>query len=164
MTWNVRSALYFRIWGQSVGILKGSTYLSWRQMYIERPRVCFNGCYISKTSYLRYGERSFQVRIWRRNNLLWNRNFRTMVHHYFYVFSGKIGSILSSGAFDRILSLCAIFPRWNCFSDDKHRWTGPSCWKTAERQKSPRCAQRKLQVMHPKKNYFQPTKLSLSFF
>lgn len=30
-------------------------------MFIERPRVCFNGCYISKTSYLRYGERNFQV-------------------------------------------------------------------------------------------------------
>lgn len=34
-------------------------------MYIERPRVCFNGCYISKTSYLRYGERSFQDQFYR---------------------------------------------------------------------------------------------------
>ncbi|XP_031631673.1 F-box only protein 9 [Contarinia nasturtii] len=55
----------FKVWGHSIGALKDSKYTSWRQMYIERPRVCFNGCYISKTSYLRYGERSFQDQFYR---------------------------------------------------------------------------------------------------
>ncbi|XP_055325137.1 F-box only protein 9 [Sitodiplosis mosellana] len=55
----------FKVWGHGVGILKGSKYSSWRQMYIERPRAWFNGCYISKTSYLRYGERSFQDQFYR---------------------------------------------------------------------------------------------------
>lgn len=33
----------------------------WREMYIHRHRVLFHGCYISKASYMRYGENSFQV-------------------------------------------------------------------------------------------------------
>ena len=33
---------------------------SWRTLFIMRPRVNFNGCYISKMSYLREGERGFQ--------------------------------------------------------------------------------------------------------
>lgn len=39
-------------------------------MYTERPRVWFNGCYISKTSYLRYGERSFQDQFYRPVHLI----------------------------------------------------------------------------------------------
>lgn len=34
-------------------------------MYIERHRIQFNGCYISKTSYMRYGENSFQDQFYR---------------------------------------------------------------------------------------------------
>lgn len=34
-------------------------------MFYDRPRVQFNGCYISKTSYLRYGENSFQDQFYR---------------------------------------------------------------------------------------------------
>uniref|UniRef100_A0A1A9X2J5 TPR_REGION domain-containing protein n=1 Tax=Glossina brevipalpis TaxID=37001 RepID=A0A1A9X2J5_9MUSC len=40
-------------------------YTSWRQMFIERERVLFNGCYISKTTYLRMGENSFQDQYYR---------------------------------------------------------------------------------------------------
>lgn len=54
-----------RVWGVHASKLKLTAYHSWRQMFIDRPRVCFNGCYISKTNYLRYGERSFQVTIFR---------------------------------------------------------------------------------------------------
>lgn len=51
-----------RVWGaQKTQLSSSAGYSTWRQMFIERPRVCFNGCYISKTTYLRYGERSFQV-------------------------------------------------------------------------------------------------------
>lgn len=50
-----------KVWGLQATILTASGYASWREMFINRPRVCFNGSYISKTSYLRYGERSFQV-------------------------------------------------------------------------------------------------------
>lgn len=34
-------------------------------MFIKKERVHFNGCYISKTSYLRYGENSFQDEFYR---------------------------------------------------------------------------------------------------
>lgn len=40
-------------------------YSTWRQMFIERERVLFNGCYISKTTYLRLGENSFQDQYYR---------------------------------------------------------------------------------------------------
>jgi F-box protein 9 len=33
---------------------------NWRTMFIERPRLNFNGVYISRTSYIRQGEASFQ--------------------------------------------------------------------------------------------------------
>lgn len=35
-------------------------YGSWRSMFIQRPHLSFNGVYISKTTYVRYGESSFQ--------------------------------------------------------------------------------------------------------
>lgn len=34
-------------------------------MFLNKERVHFNGCYISKTSYLRYGENSFQDEFYR---------------------------------------------------------------------------------------------------
>lgn len=34
-------------------------------MYLQRPRLRYNGCYISKTSYIRDGENSFQDRFYR---------------------------------------------------------------------------------------------------
>lgn len=49
-----------KVWGVQLGTLQGSSYPSWRQMFFERSRLRFDGCYISKTSYFRYGENSFQ--------------------------------------------------------------------------------------------------------
>ncbi|KAH8417686.1 hypothetical protein KR222_004423, partial [Zaprionus bogoriensis] len=58
-----------KVWGASVGTLKpedGSpSYGSWRDMFIRRDRVLFHGCYISKTTYLRMGENSFQDQFYR---------------------------------------------------------------------------------------------------
>jgi F-box protein 9 len=34
------------------------TYGSWREMYLNRPRLNFDGLYISKCSYIRAGEQS----------------------------------------------------------------------------------------------------------
>lgn len=34
-------------------------------MFIERARLHFNGCYISKTTYIRHGENSFQDQFYR---------------------------------------------------------------------------------------------------
>ena len=45
-----------RTWGSSTGKLR--KYVSWRNMFINRPHVLFNGCYISRTSYMRVGEKS----------------------------------------------------------------------------------------------------------
>jgi len=46
-----------KVWG------KNTTYptpVCWRQAFLTRPRVHFSGCYLSKISYIREGERSFQ--------------------------------------------------------------------------------------------------------
>ncbi|XP_030411466.1 F-box only protein 9 isoform X3 [Gopherus evgoodei] len=45
-----------RVWGRSCNKLV--PYASWREMFLERPRVRFDGVYISKTTYIRQGEQS----------------------------------------------------------------------------------------------------------
>lgn len=47
-----------RTWGEGCGQL--NQYDSWREMYICRPRICHNGVYINRTTYVRHGESSFQ--------------------------------------------------------------------------------------------------------
>ncbi|KAH8247752.1 hypothetical protein KR038_009261 [Drosophila bunnanda] len=60
-----------KVWGHNVGTLdaqdtgSSQVYYSWRDMFIRRERVHFNGCYISKTTYLRMGENSFQDQFYR---------------------------------------------------------------------------------------------------
>ncbi|EDV49354.1 F-box only protein 9 [Drosophila erecta] len=60
-----------KVWGHNVGTLEtqdsdvSNVYYSWRDMFIRRERVLFNGCYISKTTYLRMGENSFQDQFYR---------------------------------------------------------------------------------------------------
>lgn len=48
-----------KVWGVSVTT---SNYYNqpWRELFISRPRVNFHGCYSSKISYIREGERGFQ--------------------------------------------------------------------------------------------------------
>ncbi|XP_076241096.1 F-box only protein 9 [Calliopsis andreniformis] len=53
-----------RVWGINCGTYIPK-YQSWREMYLKRPRLRYNGCYISKTSYIRDGENSFQDRFYR---------------------------------------------------------------------------------------------------
>lgn len=45
-----------RVWGRNC--TKVVPYKSWREMFLQRPRVRFDGVYISKTSYIRQGEES----------------------------------------------------------------------------------------------------------
>ncbi|KYO47162.1 F-box only protein 9 isoform B [Alligator mississippiensis] len=45
-----------KVWGRSCNKLV--PYSSWREMFLERPRVRFDGVYISKTTYIRQGEQS----------------------------------------------------------------------------------------------------------
>ncbi|KAM9739161.1 F-box only protein 9 isoform 5-T5 [Dama dama] len=45
-----------KVWGRSC--IKLVPYTSWREMFLERPRVRFDGVYISKTTYIRQGEQS----------------------------------------------------------------------------------------------------------
>uniref|UniRef100_A0A1B0DQF6 Uncharacterized protein n=1 Tax=Phlebotomus papatasi TaxID=29031 RepID=A0A1B0DQF6_PHLPP len=60
-----------KVWRSSVGLSpKALGYSTWRQMFQERYRVNFHGCYISKTSYLRYGENSFQDQFYRPVHLI----------------------------------------------------------------------------------------------
>lgn len=53
-----------KVWGVNCGT-KPEPFLSWREMFISRPRLLFNGCYISKTTYIRDGENSFQDQFYR---------------------------------------------------------------------------------------------------
>lgn len=53
-----------RIWGLNCGSSPGM-YGTWRNMFIERSRLNFNGCYISKTTYIRHGENNFQDQFYR---------------------------------------------------------------------------------------------------
>lgn len=53
-----------RVWGANCGT-PTSNYPTWREMFIHRPRLHFNGCYISKTTYIRHGENSFQDQFYR---------------------------------------------------------------------------------------------------
>lgn len=53
-----------RAWGLNCGGLMG-IYSSWREMFLERARLHYNGCYISKTTYIRQGESSFQDQFYR---------------------------------------------------------------------------------------------------
>ncbi|XP_013872390.1 F-box only protein 9 isoform X1 [Austrofundulus limnaeus] len=45
-----------RVWGRNC--TKLVPFKSWREMFLQRPRVRFDGIYISKTSYIRQGEES----------------------------------------------------------------------------------------------------------
>uniref|UniRef100_A0A3P8NV84 F-box only protein 9 n=1 Tax=Astatotilapia calliptera TaxID=8154 RepID=A0A3P8NV84_ASTCA len=45
-----------RVWGRKC--TKLVPFTSWREMFLQRPRVRFDGVYISKTSYIRQGEES----------------------------------------------------------------------------------------------------------
>ncbi|KAI5755406.1 hypothetical protein M8J77_016528 [Diaphorina citri] len=51
-----------RTWGLDCSDLAAPGPTTWRQLYLERPRLETTGCYISKTSYLRHGDNSFQDR------------------------------------------------------------------------------------------------------
>lgn len=46
-----------RIWGRGVYLTKD--YPAWRQMFLERPHLRFDGVYICRTTYFRQGEQSF---------------------------------------------------------------------------------------------------------
>jgi len=46
-----------RVWGPST---INNYYPSWREMFLNKPKVNFTGCYISRMKYYREGERGFQ--------------------------------------------------------------------------------------------------------
>jgi len=47
-----------KMWGPAAAT--SNYFPTWREMFLSKPRVHFNGCYISKMSYIRAGERGFQ--------------------------------------------------------------------------------------------------------
>lgn len=51
--------LFDRIWGaNNINNYLSTYYDDWREMYLKRPRLNFDGVYISKASYARSGEQS----------------------------------------------------------------------------------------------------------
>ncbi|CAG0885684.1 unnamed protein product [Darwinula stevensoni] len=67
------------------GTLWQRGYTTWREMFIEEPRPHFHGCYISKTSYVRHGENSFQDQFYRP----WH-----LVHYFRYLRFFPEGAVL----------------------------------------------------------------------
>lgn len=65
ISWNEswHRSIFSRVWGVNCGSL--TNFDNWRMMYLGRPRLNFNGCYISKTTYIRHGENSFQDQFYR---------------------------------------------------------------------------------------------------
>ncbi|XP_039750517.1 F-box only protein 9 [Pararge aegeria] len=57
--------LCVKTWGLECGTPRANGYVNWRHMYVDRARLNLNGCYISKTTYLRHGENSFQDHFYR---------------------------------------------------------------------------------------------------
>jgi len=47
-----------KVWGSSAST--SNLFPGWRELFLARPRVNYNGCYVSKISYIREGERGFQ--------------------------------------------------------------------------------------------------------
>ncbi|XP_055327588.1 F-box only protein 9-like isoform X2 [Paramacrobiotus metropolitanus] len=66
-----------RIWGKLCERPEALNYGSWRQMFIQRPQIRFNGVYISRISYIRPGEASFIDQ---------NSNYRPWHTVYYYRF------------------------------------------------------------------------------
>ncbi|CAG4946115.1 unnamed protein product [Colias eurytheme] len=62
---DVWRAMCVRTWGIECGTPRTHGFPNWREMFIDRPRLNLNGCYISKTTYLRHGENSFQDQFYR---------------------------------------------------------------------------------------------------
>lgn len=50
-----------KVWKNNISL----TDSSWRDVFIKRPRVLFDGCYICKINYQRLGENSFQDQFYR---------------------------------------------------------------------------------------------------
>ncbi|KAI4475720.1 hypothetical protein M0802_015056 [Mischocyttarus mexicanus] len=69
LRWVVSLELDLRVWGVNCGTYDPK-YQSWRDMYVQRPRLRYNGCYISKTSYIRHGENSFQDQFYKHWHLV----------------------------------------------------------------------------------------------
>ncbi|XP_044784929.1 F-box only protein 9 isoform X3 [Bubalus kerabau] len=69
-----------KVWGRSC--IKLVPYTSWREMFLERPRVRFDGVYISKTTYIRQGEQSLDgfYRAW--HQVEYYRTDAILLGHY----------------------------------------------------------------------------------
>ncbi|CAH0765710.1 unnamed protein product [Bemisia tabaci] len=54
-----------QMWGLKVQPLQSPKHNRWRRTFVESPFIKTSGCYISKTSYIRHGENSFQDQSYR---------------------------------------------------------------------------------------------------
>lgn len=64
MEFKTEKNFFSRIWGINCGS-PNEMFPTYREMFINRARVNFNGVYISKITYLRLGENSFQDQFYR---------------------------------------------------------------------------------------------------
>ena len=59
-----------KVWGMASSSLVTHYNGNWRTMFVEKPRLNFNGAYISRTTYIRQGEPSFQDHGYRQSYLV----------------------------------------------------------------------------------------------
>lgn len=114
---NILNKFSYRAWGVNCGN-SPKPYSSWRHMFIERSRLHFNGCYISKTTYIRQGENNFQDQFYRPCHL---------VAYYRYLrYEIKVEELLIA-SFNFILYL-KVFSRRCSINDVNTRRTITMCY------------------------------------
>lgn len=83
---------------------------NWRAMFVEKPRLNFNGAYISRTTYIRQGEPSFQDHGYRQSYL---------VEYFRYLRFYPDGNTYTKTSYirqPRTLDESFIFPKFSLFS------------------------------------------------
>ena len=93
-----------KVWGSAVSAL------DWRMMFLTKPRVNYSGCYDSKISYMREGERSFQDQ---QNYRAWHM---VEYHRFLRFFPGNQVAMLTSANDDPALVAKQLNTRAGCIS------------------------------------------------
>ena len=93
-----------KVWGSAVAAV------DWRQMFLTKPRVNYSGCYDSKISYIREGERSFQDQ---QNYRAWHM---VEYHRFLRFFPGNQVAMLTSANDDPALVAKQLNTKSGCIS------------------------------------------------
>ncbi len=120
----------YRVWNSEI-TPKSCGFNSYRDMFICRPRLQFSGCYISKTSYVRPGENSFQDTNYQVNaDYNFNFNFCSKIPIRSFIY------FPSALAYGELFSLFALLSWSHCRDVNNCRHAKLSSWETVEEKGS----------------------------